>query len=161
AGVWTGFLGEFVLPAGISFYTFHQAVFLADAYEREENVVEYVGQFRSVAEVLRALLRYSAFVAFFPQLVIGPINYLKEFNPQVGKNFGRITYLNVAIGLAFISIGLAKKVLIADSLARIADPVFDAASFHRQINPLAAYIAILCYYFQLYFDFSGYSEMAL
>ncbi|MGB3797995.1 MAG: MBOAT family O-acyltransferase [Alteraurantiacibacter sp.] len=150
------------IPAGISFYTFHQAAFLADAYSREKNVVEFLGKLRSPQSVVSAFCRYGAFVSFFPQLIIGPITYLSEFNPQVqSKRFLGFNPIDFAVGLTFIAIGMFKKVVIADNLAPTVDIVFSAANVGAEIHPVQAWIGALAYMGQLYFDFSGYSDMAL
>lgn len=150
------------IPAGISFYTFHQAAFLADAYAREKNVVEFLGKLNSVRSGLAAFCRYGAFVAFFPQLIIGPITYLSEFHPQVkSRKFLHFDPINLAVGLSYISIGMFKKVVIADNLAPTVDLVFGAAHAGAPIAPMQAWIGALAYMTQLYFDFSGYSDMAL
>ena len=152
---------DWIIPAGISFYTFHQAAFLADAYAREESVVAYLGDMGTTAKLGGSFVRYAAFVAFFPQLVIGPITYLKEFQPQTGSGFGRIRYVNLSVGFALIAIGIFKKIVIADNLALIADPVFAGAALQKSIHPLIAWMGVAAYYMQLYFDFSGYSDIAL
>ncbi|QFS83114.1 Peptidoglycan O-acetyltransferase [Roseivivax sp. THAF40] len=150
------------IPAGISFYTFHQAAFLADAYAREENVTQFLGRMSSKKSVLAAFFRYGAFVSFFPQLVIGPITYLSEFNPQIqSKRFLRLNPIDLAVGLSFIAIGMFKKVVVADNLAPTVEVVFSAAHAGGEIHPLQAWIGALAYMAQLYFDFSGYSDMAL
>ena len=160
-----GLMGDFAgvaIPAGISFYTFHQAAFLADAYAREKNVTQFLGRLRSTKSMFSAFCRYGAFVSFFPQLIIGPITYLSEFNPQVqSKRFLRLNPIDLAVGLSFISIGMFKKVVIADNLAPTVDIVFSAAHMGAEIHPLQAWIGALSYMGQLYFDFSGYSDMAL
>ncbi|MEN7536752.1 MBOAT family O-acyltransferase [Aurantiacibacter flavus] len=150
------------IPAGISFYTFHGAAFLADAYSREKNVSQFLGQLTSSRTVLGAFSRYGAFVSFFPQLVIGPITYISEFNPQIqSKRFLRLNPIDLAVGLGFISIGMFKKVVVADNLAPTVDIVFGAADIGAEISPIQAWIGALAYMGQLYFDFSGYSDMAL
>ena len=150
------------IPAGISFYTFHQAAFLADAYAREKNVTQFLGQLGSAKATFSAFCRYGAFVSFFPQLIIGPITYLSEFNPQVqSKRFLRLNPIDLAVGLSFIAIGMFKKVVIADNLAPTVDVVFSAADAGAVIHPAQAWIGALAYMGQLYFDFSGYSDMAL
>lgn len=160
-----GFMGDFAgiaIPAGISFYTFHQAAFLADAYAREKNVTEFLGRLGSTGSMFSAFCRYGAFVSFFPQLIIGPITYLSEFNPQVqSKRFLRVNPVDLAVGLSFISIGMFKKVVIADNLAPTVDIVFSAANVGAEIHPVQAWIGALSYMGQLYFDFSGYSDMAI
>ncbi|WP_342453562.1 MBOAT family O-acyltransferase [Halocynthiibacter sp. C4] len=155
-------LAGIAIPAGISFYTFHQAAFLADAYRREDNVMEFLGKLGSVKSIVAAFFRYGAFVSFFPQLIIGPITYFSEFNPQVqSKRFLRINPIDFAVGLSFISIGMFKKVVVADNLAPTVDVVFSAAQVGGEIHPLQAWIGALAYMGQLYFDFSGYSDMAI
>ena len=150
------------IPVGISFYTFHQAAFLADAYARERSVVAYLGSLRSVRDRLAGLVRYAAFVMFFPQLIIGPITYFHEFQSQAGgRDFGIAKRRNIAPGLALVAIGLFKKVVLADRLAPGADYVFGAAAAGEHLSPIAAGVGMLSYYGQLYFDFSGYSDMAL
>lgn len=150
------------IPAGISFYTFHQAAFLADAYAREKSVVEFFEGTRSLRAGFWAFCRYGAFVSFFPQLIIGPITYFHEFHPQVkSKKFLNFDPVNIAVGLAFISIGMFKKVVIADNIAPTVDIVFGAAEVGAVMGPAHAWIGALSYMAQLYFDFSGYSDMAL
>lgn len=135
-----------ILPIGISFFTFTQIAFLADAYAGK--VTEY------------RFIYYVLFVTYFPHLIAGPVLHHKEMMPQFdeGRNY-RIDGANFAIGLTIFAIGLAKKVLIADNLAGYAAPVFapqaDAPSL------LVAWGGALAYTFQLYFDFSGYSDMAI
>ena len=150
------------IPAGISFYTFQGAAFLADAYAREKNVTDFLGRLDTRTSVVWAFFRYGAFVSFFPQLIIGPITYLSEFNPQIqSKRFLRLNPLDLAVGLTFIAIGMFKKVVIADNLAPTVDTIFSAAHVGAEIHPLQAWIGALAYMAQLYFDFSGYSDMAL
>ena len=161
AGIMVDIAGV-AIPAGISFYTFHQAAFLADAYAREKNVTQFLGRLGTVKSVFAAFCRYGAFVSFFPQLIIGPITYLSEFNPQIqSKRFLRLNPIDLAVGLSFISIGMFKKVVIADNLAPTVDIVFSAAHAGAEIHPVQAWIGALAYMGQLYFDFSGYSDMAL
>lgn len=135
-----------ILPIGISFFTFTQIAFLADAYAGK--VTEY------------RFIYYVLFVTYFPHLIAGPVLHHKEMMPQFdeGRNY-RPDAANFAIGLTIFAIGLAKKVLIADNLAGYAAPVFapgsDSPSF------FFAWGGALAYTFQLYFDFSGYSDMAI
>jgi alginate O-acetyltransferase complex protein AlgI len=153
------------IPVGISFYTFQQAIFLVDAYHRDPSVVAYLGQMRTFYRRLKAYLSHAFFVTFFPHLLIGPIVYLAEFQPQVNKpNFGRAKRVNLEVGAALIIFGLFKKIVIADHLAPISDSVFglSAVSLARAHVPSPdAWLAVLAYYAQLYFDFSGYSDLAL
>lgn len=135
-----------LLPIGISFFTFTQIAFLADAYAGK--VTEY------------RFIHYVLFVTYFPHLIAGPVLHHKEMMPQFEENRNyRWSAENCAVGLSIFAIGLAKKVLIADNLAPFASPVFagDAAA----PGLFLAWGAALAYTFQLYFDFSGYSDMAI
>lgn len=135
-----------LLPIGISFFTFTQIAFLADAY------VGKVAEYRFVYYVL--------FVTYFPHLIAGPVLHHKEMMPQFDENKNyRANASNFAIGLSIFAIGLAKKVLIADNLAVYVAPVFA----HQSDSPtfFLAWGGVLAYTFQLYFDFSGYSDMAI
>lgn len=150
------------IPAGISFYTFHQAVFLADAYARERNVVEFLDEVRTASGSIWTFCHYGAFVSFFPQLIIGPITYLHEFHPQVkSRGFARFDPVDLAVGLGFVTIGMFKKLVVADNLAPTVEVVFQAAEGGAVIHPLYAWVGALAYMAQLYFDFSGYSDMAI
>lgn len=136
------------LPIGISFYTFTQIAFLVDVYRKEAQ--EY------------AFSKYGLFVTFFPHLIAGPILHHKETVPQ----FDRPEIYHpqadcVAQGLGWFSIGLFKKVILADSIAPFADNVFNAAAKGAAIGPTDAWIGALGYTLQIYFDFSGYSDMAI
>jgi D-alanyl-lipoteichoic acid acyltransferase DltB (MBOAT superfamily) len=150
------------IPVGISFYTFQQAVFLVDAFHRNEDVIQYLGETSGAKGKARGFLRYAAFICFFPQLVIGPIVYLKEFAPQVAKStFGRIRREDLEIGLFILAAGLFKKVVLADNLGEIADPIFYKVEGGHPLSNVSALCGALAYYGQLYFDFSGYSDMAI
>ncbi len=152
----------FAIPVGVSFYTFHQAVFLFDAYNRQPEVVAFVADARTLAGKARTLIRYAAFVAFFPQLIIGPIVYMSEFEPQIAApGFGRVRAVNFQVGATLMIVGLFKKLIIADSIAPVIDPLYAAASHGAVIDPSHARLAVLGYFFQLYFDFSGYSDVSL
>jgi alginate O-acetyltransferase complex protein AlgI len=150
------------IPAGISFYTFHQAVFLLDAHKRQTEVVNFLTGANSILGGSAALIRYAAFVAFFPQLVIGPITYMSEFAPQVlRQGFGRLRIVNIQVGLTLVVAGLFKKLVIADILALVVNPIFENVAVGTAITSSQALLAIIGYFFQLYFDFSGYSDIAL
>lgn len=137
-----------ILPLAISFFTFQQIAYLVDCYEGK---VEQYG-----------FLDYALFVAFFPQLIAGPIVHHKAVTPQFsGPRFARFYAEDIAAGVFLFSIGLAKKVLIADGLAPLADGVFDTAGAGYAVASADAWIGVLAYSFQIYFDFSGYSDMAL
>ena len=153
---------DLAIPIGISFYTFQQAVFLIDAFQRDESVVAYLGNLKTRWGMLRAYVHHAFFVAFFPHLVIGPIVYLSEFQPQVeNSQFGRLRTRNLEVGITLIAIGLIKKIGIADNLALIVDPIYGKADTHTALTAANAWLGAFGYYAQLYFDFSGYSDMAL
>ena len=134
-----------ILPLGISFFTITQIAFLVDAYE---GLVEE-----------RNLLNYALFVTFFPHLLAGPILHHKEMMPQFERLRNKvINWKNLYLGLALFFIGLFKKVVLADQFATWATPGFDTAS---SLHFFAAWFTSLSYTFQLYFDFSGYSDMAV
>ena len=133
------------LPIGISFFTFTQIAFLVDSYQGK--VKEY------------RFIHYVLFITYFPHLIAGPVLHHREMMPQFAeKNTYAASAVNVAVGLSIFIIGLAKKVLIADSIAPIANGVFSPGS-HPQL--IESWIGVLAYTFQLYFDFSGYSDMAI
>jgi len=153
---------QLALPVGISFYTFQQAAFLMDAFHRDPAVAAHIGGSSTWRARVGAMIRYGAFATFFPQLVIGPIIYLKEFQRQTSSDrFGRLRQQDIVAGLALLGIGLFKKLVIADSLGTITDPIFAIAAQGAGIHAATAWIGILSFYAQLYFDFSGYSDMAL
>lgn len=133
------------LPLAISFFTLQQIAFLVDS---SEGLVKKIN-----------LLDYSIFVTFFPQLIAGPIVHHKEMMPQFADAKNKlINYENVSKGLFIFSIGLFKKVVIADTFAVWATTGFDSA---ESLNLFAAWATSLSYTFQLYFDFSGYTDMAI
>jgi alginate O-acetyltransferase complex protein AlgI len=141
-------LAPVVLPLAISFFTFKQISYLVDVYHsksREHN-----------------FLNYCLFVTFFPQLIQGPIIYHREMMPQFVRK--EIFYFNpqtVSVGITIFFFGLFKKVIIADGLALYATPVFEAARQHYVLSFLEAWEGALAYTLQIYFDFSGYSDMAI
>ena len=142
---WPVHLQTIVLPIGISFFTFTQIAFVVDCYRGQ------AGEYRFV--------HYALFVSYFPHLVAGPVLHHKEMMPQFdAAGAARLNAANIAVGLSIFVIGLAKKVLIADPLSVLAGPVF-ASGAHPQL--VEAWIGTLAYTFQLYFDFSGYSDMAI
>jgi len=133
------------LPLAISFFTLQQIAFLVDSYGglvKEKDFTDY-----------------TLFVVFFPQLIAGPIVHHKEMMPQFATLRGKIiNYKNIATGLFIFSIGLFKKVVIADTFAQWASAGFSAS---EKLNMLEAWVTSLSYTFQLYFDFSGYTDMAI
>ena len=141
-------LNNIILPLGISFFTFQQITYIIDAYKGQASVYTF--------------FHYATFVTFFPQLIAGPIVHHGEMMSQFDTKTKRIMSLseNLGIGLGIFAIGIFKKVVIADSLGALASPVFfDARS--GGIEMVAAWTGALAYTFQLYFDFSGYSDMAI
>jgi D-alanyl-lipoteichoic acid acyltransferase DltB (MBOAT superfamily) len=134
-----------VLPIGISFFTFTQIAFLVDTYQGKVHESRFV--------------HYLLFVTYFPHLIAGPVLHHKEMMPQFAdaKNYTPAAS-NFAIGITIFCIGLAKKVLIADNLAPYANAVFNDVG---ERSLLLAWGGVLAYTFQLYFDFSGYSDMAI
>lgn len=138
-------LMHIVLPLGISFFTFTQIAYLVDAYRNEVKEMDY--------------LNYTLFVTFFPHLLAGPILHHKEMMPQFDSIKSKaVNYKNIAAGLFLFSIGLFKKVVIADTFAQWANAGFETA---QALNLIEAWATSLSYTFQLYFDFSGYTDMAL
>lgn len=136
-----------VLPLGISFFTFTQIAYLADVY----------GGYAQE----RSFVKYGLFVAYFPHLIAGPILHHREMMPQFGSEESRrISLENVALGLTILSIGLFKKSFIADGFGLIANPVFTAAN-SSHLQAIDAWGGALAYSLQIYFDFSGYSDMAI
>ena len=143
-------IGEIVLPLAISFYTFQQIAWLVD---------NHTGQLLSRD---RGFFKYSLFVMFFPQLIAGPIVHHSEMMPQFeDRNQRRFQWNNFSIGLVIFVIGLAKKIIIADTAAPIANTVFDAAAGGQVIGFMEAWTGAIAYTVQLYFDFSGYADMAI
>ena len=135
-----------VLPIGVSFFTFTQIAFLADAYAGKVNETRFI--------------YYVLFVTYFPHLIAGPVLHHKEMMPQFDEDSNyRPQPSFIAVGVTYFAIGLAKKVLIADNLAGFAAPVFQPLAEAPAL--LQAWGGALAYAFQLYFDFSGYSDMAI
>jgi D-alanyl-lipoteichoic acid acyltransferase DltB (MBOAT superfamily) len=133
-----------ILPIGISFFTFTQLSLLVDAYYGKVERID--------------LLHYALFTAYFPYIVAGPVLHHKEMLPQFADpaNY-RVRGNNFAVGLTLFTFGLAKKLLIADNLV----PLVSAAFGSDNPQLLQAWLGVFAYSFQLYFDFSGYSDMAL
>lgn len=137
-----------ILPIGISFYTFTQIAFLVDAYHGKVDD--------------RDPLAYALFVTFFPHLIAGPILHHKEMTVQFAALPRlRIGSDDIAVGITMFAFGLFKKTVLADSLALHVSPVFEQAAAGHAPGFFAAWTATLGYTLQLYFDFSGYSDMAI
>jgi alginate O-acetyltransferase complex protein AlgI len=136
-----------ILPLGISFFTFQQIAYLVDIMRG--------------AKVERDIVSYTLFVSFFPHLIAGPLVHHAEMIPQFKRGrTGRSAILG-ARGLAIFAAGLFKKVVIADNLAQFASPVFAHLDAGGGVTTPWAWLATLAYTLQIYFDFSGYSEMAI
>jgi D-alanyl-lipoteichoic acid acyltransferase DltB (MBOAT superfamily) len=147
AGAGIGLL-DIILPAGISFFTFTQIAFLVDTY-------------RGIAKEYN-FIHYLLFVTWFPHLIAGPVLHHKQMMPQFTHAATyRVNPEHIAVGLSIFILGLSKKVLIADNLAEYATPVFRAASDGNTLMLFEAWVGALAYSLQLYFDFSGYSDMAV
>ena len=141
-------LEQIILPLGISFFTFQQITYLVDVYRGETKEYNF--------------LHYCLFVVFFPQLIVGPIVHHKEMLPQFAKDvLYKLNSKNLAVGFTIFIIGLFKKVVLADGIATYATPVFAAAENGVFLTFFEAWAGALAYTFQLYFDFSGYSDMAI
>ena len=138
-------LRNILLPLGISFFTFQQVAFVVDSYRRKTELPKF--------------LDYCNFVTFFPQLIAGPIVLPEEMLPQFEDRANRrINYENLFNGLFIFALGMCKKVLIADSIAGFANIGFDLMNAYTMAE---AWLTSLSYSFQLYFDFSGYCDMAI
>jgi alginate O-acetyltransferase complex protein AlgI len=138
-----------VLPLGISFFTFTQITFLVDVH-------------RGIAREY-SFFSYLLFVTYFPHLIAGPVLHHKQMMPQFAdaRTF-RVNHAHLAVGLTIFILGLAKKVIVADELAPIATATFDLAAQHpEKLHLFQAWLGALNYTLQLYFDFSGYSDMAI
>ena len=136
---------DWALPLGISFYTFQQIAYLVDCYKGFRVETNFIS--------------YGLFVSFFPQLIAGPIVHHKEMMTQFRSPFlTRVNYENLSKGFFIFMMGLAKKVVLADSFGLLADKGYGNISM---LSAKEAWITSLSYSLQLYFDFSGYSSMAI
>ncbi|HEY7116788.1 MAG TPA: MBOAT family protein [Tepidisphaeraceae bacterium] len=137
-----------ILPLAFSFHTFQQHAYLVDAWHGR------AGRYSP--------LDYSLFVLFFPQLLAGPIVHHREMLPQLSSHrVGHVRARHVAVGLSMFVIGLFKKVMVADRVGALVAPVFGAAAAGRSLTFGDAWLGALAFTFQLYFDFSAYSDMAI
>jgi D-alanyl-lipoteichoic acid acyltransferase DltB (MBOAT superfamily) len=139
---------EIILPIGISFFTFTQIAYVVDAWRGEVDAFSF--------------RRYFLFVTYFPHLIAGPVLHHREMmgqfsNPTIIRPKPRL----LAVGLSILSIGLFKKVWLADSVSTYASPLFGAASRGDPLTFLDAWLGSFAYSMQLYFDFSAYSDMAI
>ncbi len=142
------YLEKIILPLAISFFTFQQITYLVDTYKNE--TIEH------------NFLHYCLFVTFFPQLIAGPIVHHKEMLTQFTKKiFYKIDINNISLGLTIFSIGLFKKVILADGISVYSIAMFNVAEYGLILNTSEYWIGAVAYSLQLYFDFSGYSDMAI
>ena len=140
-------LTHVILPLGISFITFQKIAFLVDVH---------AGRVRSFT-----LQDYCLFVLFFPQLIAGPIVHYREMMPQFHRASCRFDKENFAVGLTLLLFGLFKKVVIADHIATFVTPIYNQAAASGRVSLLLAWAAAVGFTLQIYFDFSGYTDMAL
>ncbi len=140
-------LAQVLLPLGISFITFQKIAFLIDVHARR------VESF--------TLQDYCLFVLFFPQLIAGPIVHYREMMPQFERARCTFDREDVSVGLTLFVLGLFKKVVLADSLAPFVTAIYDQAGAGHTISLLPAWMAAIGFTLQIYFDFSGYTDMAL
>jgi alginate O-acetyltransferase complex protein AlgI len=136
-----------ILPLGISFITFQKIAFLFDI--RGQRIKSFDFQ------------DYCTFVFFFPQLIAGPIVHYNEILPQFRKPAFQLDWNDIAVGLALFSMGLFKKLIFADSIAPYVSGFYDAAASGEHVALLQAWLAAIGFTLQIYFDFSGYSDMAI
>ncbi|EPY2292835.1 MBOAT family O-acyltransferase [Clostridium sporogenes] len=133
-----------ILPIGISFFTFQGMSYIIDIY-------------RNDAKVNKNIFSVALYISFFPQLIAGPIVKYKDIDNQIRKRKEYMEYFGY--GIERFVIGLSKKVIIADTVAGIADTIFSLSNVG--IDQPTAWLGAICYTFQIYFDFSGYSDMAI
>ena len=142
------YVQDIILPLAISFFTFQQIAYLVDAYRGETSEYNF--------------MQYTLFVTFFPQLIAGPIVHHREMLPQFSRHITeQINPTNLMAGSVMFFIGLFKKVMVADLLAQYATPVFAAVEHGAKPTFLEAWGAAVAYSLQLYYDFSGYADMAI
>lgn len=134
-----------ILPVGISFYTFHTITYIVDSY-------------RGVIKPTRNLFEFSTYVSLFSQLVAGPIVRFRQIEEDLEHLGSSDRHRWLHRGIAFFIVGMVEKVIVADSLAAFVDP---ALAHYTQLSTLGTWMTMLGYSFQLYFDFSGYSTMAV
>ena len=140
-------LAHIILPLGISFITFQKIAFLIDVHARRIERFSFAD--------------YALFVLFFPQLIAGPIVHYREVMPQFRALTARWNATDVCVGLTMFLIGLFKKALLADSIAPLVSSIFDRAAQGEPVSVIPAVLGALGFTLQIYFDFSGYSDMAI
>ena len=139
---------KLALPLGISFFTFQQIAYHVDLYKKR---IKH-----------GTLNEYLLFVLFFPQLIAGPIVHYRELAPQFSFSLKKNDQINfIKTGIMFLAIGLFKKVVLADHFSLFSDDIFSKISMAQISDPISAWEGVLSYSFQIYFDFSGYADMAI
>lgn len=137
-----------ILPLAVSFFTFQQIAYLVDLHKKKAKSM--------------TLIEYALFVSFFPQLIAGPIVHERDVMPQFrAKTFGKVSGNMLVAGLTVLSIGLFKKAVLGDSIGGIVDPIYTDLAAGSAVGIKGSVAATLGYGLQLYFDFSGYTDMAL
>ncbi|OHB62416.1 MAG: hypothetical protein A2167_06785 [Planctomycetes bacterium RBG_13_46_10] len=134
-----------ILPIGISFYTFQSMSYTLDVYSGS-------------VKATRNFLKFASFVALYPQLVAGPIVRYRQIERQLNRINRPLSLKNMSFGIQLFILGLAKKAIIADYIAGIINPMFE---HYQQLGQFETWLIVLGYTFQIYFDFSGYSDMAI
>ncbi len=148
AGLFSISMTKPVLPLAVSFFTFQQIAYLVDSYHRQIHKNQF--------------LQYATCVSFFPHLIAGPLVNYGVLYPQFGpQNTKQPLMRNLAIGLSIFIFGLAKKLILADQLALFVNPVFNFKIGTARLNGADVLLGNIAYTFQIYFDFSGYSDMAV
>lgn len=141
-------LEKLILPLGISFFTFKHIMHLLECYNDNHKKNRY------------SLLSYATYITFFPHLIAGPLSKPSEIIPQLLKN-SPITLINFNLGLAIFFIGLFKKIVLADTFAIYSNDPFSAVENGYMISFVESWLAMICFSLQIYFDFSGYTDMAI
>ncbi len=137
---------EIILPIGISFYTFESLTYVVDVYRRVHKPLDNFWQ-------------YQLYIILFPKLIAGPIIRYHEISDQITGRLGKEKIDDILTGFYRFVIGLSKKVLVANTVAKVADEIFSTNI--ENISMPYAWLGMLAYTFQIYFDFSGYSDMAI
>ncbi len=140
-------LAKIILPIGISFYTFESITYVVDVY-------------RGIHKPLKNFWDYQLYIIFFPKLIAGPIVRYHDIADQITNRFDKSVFDDRLIGFNRFIIGLSKKVLIANVLGQQADAIFGTENY-SELSCLTAWFGALCYTMQIYFDFSGYSDIAI
>lgn len=137
---------DIALPIGISFFTFESLTYVIDVYRREQ-------------QPLKSYWEYQLYIIYFPKLIAGPIIRYKDIAPQLSPNIQPASFPDKMQGLFIFVIGLSKKVIIANTLAPVADRLVTITPLAQTCESI--WLGVLAYTFQIYFDFSGYSDMAI